>query len=87
MNCGTPQGSILVSLLYLIYVNDISKSTNAHISSFANHTSLIISDIDIATLYQRANVDMNPNLFEWFCANGLSLNKNTTKFIVSMFQA
>ena len=30
---------------------------------------------------QRANVEMN-NLFEWFCANGLSLNKNKTKYMV-----
>jgi hypothetical protein len=81
MNCGVPQGSILGPLLYLIYVNDISKSTNAHILSFADDTSLIISDTDISTLYQRANVEMN-NLFEWFCANGLSLNKNKTKYMV-----
>ena len=33
--------------------------------SFADDTSLIISDTDISTLYQRANVEMN-NLFEWF---------------------
>ena len=77
MNCGVPQGSILGPLLYLIYVNDISKSTNAHILSFADDTSLVISDTDISTLYQRANVEMN-NLSEWFCANGLSLNKNKT---------
>jgi len=43
--------------------------------------SLVRSDTDISTLYQRANVEMN-NLFEWFCANGLSLNKNKTKYMV-----
>jgi len=52
-------------LLYLMYVSDISKSTNAHILSFADDISLVISDTDISTLYQRANVEMN-NLFEYF---------------------
>jgi len=42
---------------------------------------LVISDANVSTLFQRANVEMN-NLFEWFCANGLSLNPNKTKFIV-----
>ena len=42
--------------------------------SFVDDTSLAISDANDATLYQRANVEMN-NLFEWFCANDLSLNK------------
>ena len=48
---------------------------NAHILSFVDDISSVIGDTDISTLYQRANVEMN-NLFEWFCANGLSLNKS-----------
>ncbi len=81
INCGVPQGSILGPLLYLIYVNDISKSTNADIMSFADDTSLFVSDSNVTTLYERANVEMK-NLFEWFCANGLSLNPRKTKFMV-----
>ena len=33
---------------------------------------MVISEANVSTLFQRANVEMN-NLFEWFCANGLSL--------------
>jgi hypothetical protein len=49
--------------------------------SFADDTSLVISDANVTNLYQRANIEMD-NLFKWFCANGLSLNPPKTKFIV-----
>ena len=81
INCGVPQGSILGPLLYLIYVNDIYKCTNASILSFADDTSLIISDTNLITLYERANVAMR-SLFNWFCANRLSLNPLKTKYMV-----
>jgi len=42
------------------------------IMSFADNSSLVISDADVPSLYQSANVEMN-NLFEWLCVNGLSL--------------
>ena len=81
IECGVPQGSILGPLLYLIYVNDIAKSTNANILSFADDTSLYLSDPKIDNLYEMANIELN-KLYEWFCANMLSLNPSKTKFIV-----
>ena len=39
INCGVPEGSFLVSLLYLIHANDVSKSTNVHILSCADKIS------------------------------------------------
>ena len=56
-------------------------STDAHILSFADDTSMYISDTDINRLYTKANCAMNC-LYEWFCANRLFLNPNKTKFIV-----
>ena len=81
IKCGVPQGSILGPLLYLLYVNNISKSTQGHILSFADDTSMYISDSNIENLYRRANIAMD-DLYDWFCANRLSLNPNKTKFIV-----
>ena len=62
MSCRVPRGSILGHLLCLTHVNDILQSITACILSFADDTSLAISDTDISTLYQRAIVEMN-NLF------------------------
>ena len=79
--CGVPQGSILGPLLYLIYVNDISKSTNGHILSFADDSSVYIFDSDLDELFNQANSKF-AELFDWICANHLSLNPTKTKYIV-----
>ena len=81
ITCGVPQGSILGPLLYLIYVNDIANCTTANILSFADDTTLFISDSDITRLYKQANTEM-ANLFNWFCANKLSMNPKKTKYIL-----
>ena len=80
INCGLPQGSILGPLLCLLYVNDIAKSTDGYILSFADDTSMYLSDPNIKNVYSQANIAMN-DLFQWFCANRLSLNPNKTKYI------
>ena len=67
--------------IYLIFVNDIGECTSEHILSFADDTSLYLSDSDTKQLFYRANIEVN-TLFNWFCANRLSLNPNKTKYIV-----
>ena len=81
IKCGLPQDSNLGPLLYLIYVNDIAQSSNGNILSFADDTSLYLSDSNIENLYSNANIQLN-QLYDWFCANRLSLNPNKTKFII-----
>ena len=81
IKCGVPQGSILGPLLYLIYVNDIANSCNGNILSFADDTTLYMSNSHLQTLYAQVNKEIN-NLFTWFCANKLSLNANKTKYIL-----
>jgi hypothetical protein len=81
IECGVPQGSILGPLLYLIYVNDICFSCNGSILSFADDTTIYVSDSNIDSLYNNANILVN-SLFKWFCSNRLSLNPTKTKYIV-----
>ena len=82
ITCGVPQGSILGPILYLIYVNDIHNSCNkAHVVSFADDTTVYSSNHNIDVLYNDANAHIN-GLYQWFCANKLSLNAGKTKYIV-----
>ena len=83
IECGVPQGSILGPLLYLIYVNDIGNcvSTESHILSFADDTTLVMSDANPLTLFQNVNIEV-AKLYSWFCANRLSLNPHKTKYII-----
>ena len=83
LDCGVPQGLIVGPLLYLLYVNDISKSCNGNILSFANDTTMYVSDHDVNILhiYKKVQIEIN-KLFNWFCANKLSLIPGKTKCIV-----
>ena len=40
-----------------------------------------VTDPDVNILYKKAETEVN-NLFNWFCANKLSLNSAKTKYIV-----
>ena len=50
-----PQGFILGLLFYLIYVNDIQRSSNLNILSSADDTTVCMSHYDLNTLYAMAN--------------------------------
>ena len=66
---------------YLLYVNDIGNASDCEILSFADDTTLILSDPDLKCLYEKSNVEIN-KLYTWFCTNKLQLNANKTEYIV-----
>ena len=82
ITCGVPQGSILGPLLFLIYINDmrhaVKSSTLYH---FADDTNLFYSCKSLKVLHKRLNKDLEL-LYDWLCANRLSLNTGKTEFIV-----
>ena len=59
IRCGIPQGSILGSLLFLIYVNDLNKSsTKLQPIMFADDTNLFYSHKNINVLFNTVNKEL-----------------------------
>lgn len=72
---GTPQGSTLVPILFLLYMNDIlNLPLNNKIIFFADDAAIIYCATDIDTLNRMINEDSIASS-NWFMANKLTLNK------------
>ena len=77
--CGVPQGSILVPLLFIIYINDMHNAINfSKVHHFADDINFLFSHKNLKVLRKRVNSDL-VLLFDWLCANRLSLNVGKTE--------
>jgi len=71
IQCGVPQGSIL---LFLLYINDISNSSPLlHFILFADDTNVLFSHKSLTSLSITVNSELI-TISDWFAANKLSLN-------------
>ena len=81
ITCGVPQGSVLAPLLFLIYMNDISRcSKRLSFILFADDTNLFYSHKNVDILYLM-NQELE-NITSWLSCNKLSLNVKKTHFMV-----
>ena len=82
ITCGVPQGSILGPLLFIIYINDMHRAVKQSIvHHFADDTNLIFSGKSPNEIRITLNKELQ-HLYEWLCANRLSLNAQKTEFII-----
>ena len=71
---GVPQGSVLGPLLFLVYINDISNSSDQlKFYLFADDTNLLYADKNLRELENKVNTELS-KIYDWLVANKLSLN-------------
>ena len=79
-----PQGSILGPLLFIIFIDDLPKSSTLFSTIvYADDTSLTASGSDLDSLLREINNHL-PAVYEWLCSNKLTLNLTKTKFLIFM---
>ena len=79
---GTPQGSVLGPLMYIILANDLVKCLKfCSCTTFADDTTIFASGNNLKYLFKKVNADLK-RLGEWFASNSLTLNVDKSKFII-----
>ena len=67
--CGIPQGLILGSLLFLLYINDLPNASPVlDPTMYAEDTNLFYSNNDIETLFLTVNIELG-KISEWVKSN------------------
>ena len=82
ISTGVPQGSILGPLLFIIFINDLPRSSTFFSTRlYADDTSLTASGSDLDSLLREINKHL-PVIYEWLCSNKLTLNLSKTKYVI-----
>ena len=82
VNIGVPQGSVLGPLLFLIYINDMSRcSSTVRFIHFADDTVVLLEGSELNNLCGSLNEELD-RVHSWLCCNRLSLNNSKTFFMV-----
>jgi retron-type reverse transcriptase len=58
IHAGVPQGSVLGPLLYLLYTADLPTSPRTLIATFADDTSILTTDSDLAVASHLLQMDL-----------------------------
>ena len=83
---GVPQGFVLGTLLFLIYVNDIHQVTkHADLHHFADDSNLLYSSKSLKEINQKINFELK-NIVHWLRANKISLNTKKKEIVFSRAQ-
>ena len=79
---GLPQGSVLSSFFFLLYINDLPKfSSVVSTILYADDTTLSLRNHSANILIQNAN-DQLTSFYDWSTANRLTINTDKTFYMI-----
>ena len=81
-NVGVPQGGIISTILFIIYINDLVHCSNdVKFILYADDSNIFVSDVSIENCVTNMNNGLNA-IKLWMCCNRLTLNVDKSCYML-----